>query len=103
MDGPPSNELNPLEKDMLATFRARGRDDIVAAFMKRHKYSRAMRSKLNAQYLWLRRQAFLGDRAGPKPGSDDEWIALARERYGQDEGFKAYEARIAAEMAAAAD
>lgn len=102
--GPPSNTPNKLEEEMHAAFLARGRPDLAQAFRRRHKYSRAMRSKLDAEHLWLRREAFLGtEGAGPKAGSEEEWVALAVERYGDDEGFRKYCARLEVEAAEKAE
>lgn len=94
--GPSTNAFNDLEKAMHATFIERGRDDLAMAFTSRHKYSRTVRGKVDPHYLWLRREAFLGTMgAGPKPETDEEWIRMARERYGKDEGFRRYEAGLA--------
>lgn len=97
IDGAASNEMNQLERDMLATFVQRGRHDLASAFMKRQKYARAVRCKITPEYLWLRREAFLGtEGAGAKPQTDEEWVRMARERYGHNEGFRRYEAGLAA-------
>lgn len=103
-----SNRFNQLEQDMLESFRSLGREDLVRAFMSRHKYSRTMRTVtppvlVDYGSLWFRREAFLGEGAGKRPQSNDEWIAMARERYGEDEGFKRYMARIEAEAAEVSD
>lgn len=95
INGPSTSELNDLEKAMHATFIERGRHDLAKAFMSRHKYSRTLRSKVDPHYLWLRREAFLGAGAGPKPETEDEWIALALGWYGHDGGFERYKARLA--------
>lgn len=92
--GSPSNDLNHLERDMHAAFVVGGRDDFAEAFGKRHKYARTLRCKIDANYLWLRREAFLGAEAGPRPKDDEEWIEMALGRYGEDEGFRRYKARL---------
>lgn len=42
----PSLDPTPLEQALLQSFLADGRDDLVSAFMKRRKYSRAWRKSL---------------------------------------------------------
>jgi hypothetical protein len=108
--GGASNDFNELEKDMLAVYRSFGNESLVSAFMKRHKYSRAWKSfhpflSLDAEMLWLRREAFRGASAGPKPmvdgeWSDEEWIKMAAERYGSDAGYQALCTSLEAEQAA---
>ncbi len=101
----PSLDPTPLEQALLQSFLADGRDDLVSAFMKRRKYSRAWRSvEISASQgshdYWRRREAFLGKEAVQATLDEFEdlgehygYEAFVLQKYGDDEGFKAFMAR----------
>ncbi len=106
--GPSSNEPNTLEQAMLETFRARGHNHLVSAFMKRRKYFRVMLSfnlhgTTQVSASWLRREAFLGEEAGcpfalPIQPDDEKaariaYYNLLKAKYGADEGYRDFMTR----------
>lgn len=104
----PFDTLPPPALALRDEYISLGRDDLAAAVLASPKYLVLTRLFqfpekdwvidtliLNPLLLWRLRVLFLGGvEAGEQPSSWEEWEHTARKRHGDDEGFKALEAKM---------